>query len=89
MKYNKVSSGKEFDLSMFPKGEISKFWLHIINNGLGEPIRVPILVARGLKDGPVFGASFCREVLVHWCLQREGKIGGEGKIVEIDESKIW
>lgn len=57
MKYNKVSSDKEFDLSLFPKGEISKFWLHIINNGLGEPIRVPILVARGKKDGPVFGLN--------------------------------
>ena len=33
-------------------------------------------------------ASFCREVLVDWCLRREGKIGGEGKIVEIDESKF-
>lgn len=33
-------------------------------------------------------ASFCREVLVDWCLRREGRIGGEGKIVEIDESKF-
>ena len=33
-------------------------------------------------------ASFCREVLVDWCLGREGKIGGEGQIVEIDESKF-
>lgn len=33
-------------------------------------------------------ASFCREVLVEWCLKREGKIGGEGTIVEIDESKF-
>lgn len=57
MKYTKVSSDKEFDLSRFPKGEISKFWLHIINNGLGEPIRVPILVARGKKDGPVLGLN--------------------------------
>lgn len=33
-------------------------------------------------------ASFCREVLIEWSLKREGKIGGEGKIVEIDESKF-
>lgn len=32
--------------------------------------------------------SFCREVLIEWCIKREGKIGGEGKIVEIDESKF-
>ena len=33
-------------------------------------------------------ASFCREVLTEWSLNRVGKIGGEGKIVEIDESKF-
>ena len=33
-------------------------------------------------------ASFCREVLIEWCLKREGPIGGEGKIVEVDESKF-
>ncbi|MBL7471310.1 succinylglutamate desuccinylase/aspartoacylase family protein [Robertkochia sediminum] len=57
MKYTKISSDKHFDLAKFPKGEISKFWLHIINNGLGEPIRVPILVARGQKEGPVLGLN--------------------------------
>ncbi|WP_168731222.1 succinylglutamate desuccinylase/aspartoacylase family protein [Robertkochia marina] len=57
MQYTKISTDKYFDLSRFPKGEISKFWLHIINNGLGEPIRVPILVARGKKDGPILGLN--------------------------------
>ena len=33
-------------------------------------------------------ASFSREVLIEWCIKREGKIGGDGKIVEIDESKF-
>lgn len=33
-------------------------------------------------------ARFCREVLIQWCLKRNGQIGGTGKIVEIDESKI-
>ena len=33
-------------------------------------------------------ASFCREVLVEWCVKQEGKIGGEGTVVEIDESKF-
>lgn len=33
-------------------------------------------------------ASFCREVLVEWCVKQTGKIGGQGKIVEIDESKF-
>ena len=33
-------------------------------------------------------ASFAREVLVAWCIGREEKIGGAGKIVEIDEAKF-
>lgn len=33
-------------------------------------------------------ASFCREVLIEWCLKQTGKIGGHNKIVEIDESKF-
>ncbi|XP_037780346.1 uncharacterized protein LOC119576777 [Penaeus monodon] len=34
-------------------------------------------------------ASFCREVLISWCLDNESdQIGGPGEIVEIDESKF-
>ena len=33
-------------------------------------------------------ASFCREVMVAWSVSQEGKIGGVGEIVEIDESKF-
>lgn len=38
-------------------GTISANWLHIVNNGIGEPIRLPILVARGAHDGPVLGLT--------------------------------
>lgn len=40
-----------------PKGSLECLWLHLINNGLGEPIRIPIMVARGLEDGPVLGLT--------------------------------
>lgn len=36
-------------------------------------------------------SRFCREVLIEWCLKNETnftKIGGHGKIVELDESKF-
>ncbi len=45
----------QLDLDEFPKGEISRVWLHIINNGMGEPIRIPLIIARGKNEGPVFG----------------------------------
>jgi len=52
-----IRTFNKFRIEDFPKGQISKFWLHIINNGLGEPIRVPILVARGHNDGPILGLN--------------------------------
>lgn len=45
------------DIGQTEPGTISENWLHIINNGLGEPVRVPILVARGRHDGPVLGLT--------------------------------
>jgi hypothetical protein len=46
-----------FNLGRFAKGKIHPTWFHIIDNGIGEPIRVPILVARGKADGPVLGLT--------------------------------
>ena len=40
-----------------PQGTIRAYWLPIVNNGIGEPIRLPILVARGFQDGPVLGLT--------------------------------
>ena len=40
------------------------------------------------KSTAVDWASFCREVLEHAFLNEEEKLGGVGKIVEIDESKF-
>ncbi len=50
-------TGTRFQIEDFPENTISKCWLHVINNGLGEPIRIPILVARGSAPGPVFGLN--------------------------------
>jgi predicted deacylase len=42
-------------LGEYRPGTINESWLHIINNGIGEAVRLPILVARGMQDGPVLG----------------------------------
>lgn len=47
----------ELDIERTPPGTIGEYWLHIINNGIGEPVRLPILVARGVEDGPVLGLT--------------------------------
>lgn len=48
---------RRLDIGQTPKGTIKYYWLHIINNGIGEPVRVPIIVARGRHDGPVLGIT--------------------------------
>lgn len=45
------------DLSQTAPGTISANWLHLANNAIGEPIRIPLMVARGKQDGPVLGLT--------------------------------
>jgi len=47
----------KLDIGHTPRGTVKYYWLHIINNGIGEPVRVPIIVARGKKDGPTLGLT--------------------------------
>ncbi len=51
----KITQIRHLEIADFPKGQISETWLHIINNGIGEPVRIPILLARGTTPGPVVG----------------------------------
>ena len=40
-----------------PKGEITRYWLKIATDGIGVPIHIPIIVARGVKDGKILGLT--------------------------------
>ncbi|KAI9006939.1 hypothetical protein DFJ74DRAFT_773549 [Hyaloraphidium curvatum] len=44
-------------LDDFPRGQISTAWINIMKQGLGEWIRVPVIIARGSEDGPVVGIT--------------------------------
>ncbi len=48
---------KAFDLDDTPKGSCQNFWLEIISDGFANPICIPIMVARGIEDGPVLGLT--------------------------------
>ncbi|KAJ2399002.1 hypothetical protein GGI23_002912, partial [Coemansia sp. RSA 2559] len=52
-----VPTVTELDLDMFPAGKISRVWIALAEDGLGMPIRVPVIVARGSVDGPVVGIT--------------------------------
>ncbi len=47
----------ELDISELPQGEITRVLVTLVHDQLGAPIRVPMLVARGLKDGPTVGLT--------------------------------
>ena len=38
-------------------GTISKFWLHVVTDGLSRPVQIPVMVAKGLNSGPVLGLT--------------------------------
>ena len=43
----------QLDLGTTAPGSIGEYWLHLTDNGIGEPVFLPIMVARGKHDGPV------------------------------------
>jgi hypothetical protein len=45
------------DVDSLPTAAISRLRLELIHDGLGRPIRLPIMVARGKKPGPIFGIT--------------------------------
>lgn len=47
----------ELNLNEVPQGQITKYWLSIVTNGIGMPIRVPVIIARGYEDGNILGLT--------------------------------
>lgn len=48
---------KELDLSKIELGTIKKYWYNIITDALGSPICLPVLVAKGFREGPRLGIT--------------------------------
>ena len=47
----------EFNLEDTPKQSIRHYWLKIISDGLGSPVCIPLMVARGNGDFPILGLT--------------------------------
>ncbi|KAJ3314245.1 hypothetical protein HDU76_002448 [Blyttiomyces sp. JEL0837] len=45
------------DLAALPGGQISRIWLALAEDGTGLPIKIPVIVAKGVKVGPVVGIT--------------------------------
>ena len=45
------------DVADTPRGTVKRYMLHMVTDGMGVPIYVPVMVARGAEDGPVVGIT--------------------------------
>ena len=46
---------KKLNLEEAPARKVSKYYFHITDNGLGFPVLLPVIVAKGVKPGKVLG----------------------------------
>lgn len=57
MKMSSFPHISQLDLDSIPRGSQQNYWFDIISNAFGEPVAIPIMVKRGLEDGPVVGIT--------------------------------
>ncbi len=48
---------EELNLEAIAPGVLEYQWLHLVDSGLGEPIRIPLIIAKGRHAGPVVGLT--------------------------------
>lgn len=54
---SKVPMIMDFNIEDTPRGTTKHYWLKIISDGFSNPICIPLMVMRGMKDGPVLGVT--------------------------------
>ena len=52
-----IISVESLDINALSLGRIYKLNINLMEDGMGRPIAVPVLIARGTKPGPVFGIT--------------------------------
>ena len=52
-----IETVKELDIDKAPKGKITRYWLEIVKDGMGVPVNLPVIIAKGNSDGKVVGLT--------------------------------
>ncbi|KAI0241704.1 hypothetical protein L0F63_005018 [Massospora cicadina] len=52
-----VPTVDSLDLDALPGGQRSNIWVAVAEDGLSQPIRVPVIIAKGVKPGPILGIT--------------------------------
>ncbi len=54
---NEVKTINEINFETIPKNQINKYWLQLLDNGLSQPISIPLIIIKGDDSGPVLGLT--------------------------------
>ncbi len=57
MEISSVEVIRDLDIDSVPAGTKKRFWIQLATNGIGWPISVPVMVAKGRTPGPVVGLT--------------------------------
>jgi predicted deacylase len=57
LKNNNATVIEKLNLRDAPAGKITRYWLYIVTDGMGMPVYVPVIVAKGFKEGPTLGLT--------------------------------
>lgn len=52
-----IKTKEDLKISSLKKGEVHRLHIHLTDNSLGVPWRVPLIVVRGVKKGPTIGVT--------------------------------
>ncbi len=55
--YQGIPTIKELNLDHVPSGMLERFWVHVVSSGMSQPILVPVMVAKGVQQGPILGIT--------------------------------
>lgn len=47
----------QLDIHAFEPGSSNRFWFPLVGSGLGVPVSIPVMVTRGIEDGPIMGMT--------------------------------
>ncbi|KAF9988127.1 hypothetical protein BGZ75_009966 [Mortierella antarctica] len=47
----------DLDLESLPSGRLTRLWIVLAEDAMSTPIRVPVIVAKGVRSGPVVGLT--------------------------------
>ncbi len=56
-KFDNIPIVKKIKLENYEKNTLSYQWVHLVSNGIAQPIHVPVIIGKGIKDGPVLGIT--------------------------------